>query len=146
MRELTALVAAAVILLGAAEVEAAKGKGKKKNNANITSMSGTVSSVKAEKNGGTLTVKHHANTKNANKTAQEKTFKVTKETLITKVSGKKKNRQTAAAALGDLQEGALVKVTAHGDHAQSIQILAKGKAKNQALAKINKVKKKKNVQ
>jgi len=119
------------LLVSAASAEAAKPKKGK-------GVLGSVTAVKVsdnDKDAGTITVKTIARKKKgaAAPAGEDKTFTVSKDTKVVKVTGKKQDRKEEAAALADIKEGVRVLVQADkGGNVQKIALAPGKKAKKNA--------------
>jgi hypothetical protein len=120
VRLLSSVVALAVLLGGVSSAEAAKAKKNKP-------VKGAV--VKVDKD--SITVKTAARKKGA-VPGQEVTYKLTGDTKVEKVSGKKGNQQTAPAKAGDLAAGQNVVLTLSGQDVKEVKILGGKKKKNKS--------------
>ncbi len=124
MRWFFAIVAAALLLFAVPSAEAAKGKKAKK----AATVKGTVVSVSTDKS-PVLTIKTIGKGKKADQAGQEKTFKLGEKPAITKVTGKKPNKQEGPAQVSDVTPGATIAVTTKGDTVESVKILKAKKVK-----------------
>ena len=124
------LIASLAVLLAGNASEAAP-KAKKKG-----AVRGTVVEVKkdADKESGTLIIKvipkknKKAGAADAPK-EETKTFKVTPETKVEQMVGKKKDAKPEPSKFSSIEKDAVVSIKADGDTAQEIQIAAKKKKK-----------------
>lgn len=118
------MIGAFVMVLGLVSVANADkaDKAKKKNKAKA--VHGQVTAVSVAGDQKTITVKPGGK---KNPDATEKTFKLTNDTTVEKVSGKKDNRVTTKATLADLAAGERVVIHAQGDTAKDIKIMGKAK-------------------
>lgn len=122
-----AIAALLIALLACCSAEAGdKAKGKKK----AKPVAGEVIEVKAEKGKeeGTLVVKTQVKKKKGDATAakpEEKTFKVSSDTKVVKVVGKKKDGTPPEAfKFSQIEKGARIRIKANGDKVEEIQVLA----------------------
>jgi len=116
--------------------EAKKAKGKKKGGVAGVVEAFEGSKADGAKGEGVLKIKTVARKKKKaaaaaadEKAGEVKSFTITKDTKIQKVSGKKADRKTEAGSAEDLKAGARVRIKADGDKAQEITVLAGKKAK-----------------
>jgi len=132
---LTALLAVFALVLSSS-ARAADDKADKKKKKAEKPVAGTVSEVKKDGDTGSLTVKVQANKKkDPNAVATDKTFKVTSQTKFEKVEGKGKKAAAEAgmsAKFVDVAKDANVVVTAKGDTAEVVKIIAAKKKKKAA--------------
>jgi len=124
MRWFYALPVAALLLFVSPHAEAAKGQKAKK----ATTVKGTVVSVSTDK-GKSITIKTTGKGKKAAEAGQEKTFKLTEKAPVTKVTGKKADKQESPGQLSEATPGSTVAVTTKGDTAESLKILKVKKVK-----------------
>jgi hypothetical protein len=124
------LIASLAVLLAGNAAEAAP-KAKKKG-----AVRGTVVEVKkdADKESGTLIIKviPKKNKKapaDAAPKEETRTFKVTTETKVEQMVGKKKDAKPEPSKFSSIEKDAVVSIKADGDTAQEIQIAAKKKKK-----------------
>jgi hypothetical protein len=125
LRNLAVLAVALVLTNSAGAAE----KGKKK----VKPVKGTVVEVTKDqdKDSGSIVVRVAAN-KKTGVPATDKAVKVTETTKVFLVGGKKTaNTSPVPAKFSDVQKGARVVVTAKGDEASEIKIVAKKKKKNE---------------
>jgi hypothetical protein len=125
MRRFQVGVALVLVLALAATASAAGKKAKK-----AKPVRGVVVAVQKDdgKDTGTITVRVQQGKKvAANTPPEERKFTIGKTTKIEKVTGKKGQKQTAAAAFGDVTEQARVIVKANGDTVESVSIVGKAK-------------------
>ncbi len=122
MRSLKVLLALALVLCFVATADAADKKKKKKGKG----VRGAISAVKQDegKETGSITIK-------AGKKGEkvEKTFKVTAETKIQVVTGKKKERKVSEGKFSDLTVGKVVVVVAEEEVAKTVRVVGGGKKK-----------------
>jgi len=121
------------LFLAGTTAQAAKQEKKKKGGG---VAAGAVSDVKREKDDtGTITVKLQARKKKdeaAANPAEEKKFKVTKDTTFAKLSGQKDDIKSEAAKFSDVQTGQRVRITlkdGQADTAAKVEIMQGKKAK-----------------
>jgi len=125
------LIASLAVLVAAAGSEAAP-KAKKK------AVRGTVVDIKKDqdKEAGTLTIKVIAKKKKKDAGAaaapekeETRTFKVTTDTKVEQIVGKKKDAKAEPAKFSSIEKDAVVVIKADGETAQEIKIAAKKKKK-----------------
>ncbi len=127
MRRTHVVVSVTLVLLLAAGASAAnKAKGKK-----AKPVTGVVTEVTKDKDGGTITVKIAARKKKGQDAPTEKTFTITKATTFEKQTGTKKagDLTTSGARFDDVTKGDRVTVSAKGDVAASVKVLPTRKKK-----------------
>jgi hypothetical protein len=121
-----------LLVLALVTTVSAAGKGKKKGTKPVR---GVVVSVQKDdgKDTGTITVRVQQGKKKAaaDTPPVEKKFTISDKTKIEKITGKKGQKETTAAKLGDVTEKSRVIVKSTGDAVDSVSIVGKAK-KNKA--------------